>query len=142
MYHIMELSAPTINTTQVHHTKQLLSRASVPRKALPFFSTEHNNISVLDNFLVSWRCHGNTKEPSCMTARDCMITWRFSRIARYTAQESPTQATSIALMCYTWYMNKDMPLSYLGHAWQEGCYALLAKIENSPNGCVHMDSHH
>ena len=36
------LSAYRANTTQqVHHTMQLLSRASVPRKALPSFSTEH-----------------------------------------------------------------------------------------------------
>ena len=24
----------------------------------------------------------NTQEPSCMVARDCMLTWRFSRIVR------------------------------------------------------------
>ena len=39
------LSAHRVNTTQqVHHTMQLLSRASVPRKALPSFSTEHIHI--------------------------------------------------------------------------------------------------
>ena len=36
------LSAHRVNITQqVHHTMQLLSRASVPRKALPSFGTEN-----------------------------------------------------------------------------------------------------
>ena len=41
------LSAHRVNTTQqVHHTMQLLSRASVPRKAMPSFSTEHIHIYI------------------------------------------------------------------------------------------------
>ena len=68
------LSAHRVNTTQqVYHTMQLLSRASVPRKALPSFGTEHTYISVLHK-IFELELHRRHKGTCLHVARDCTIT--------------------------------------------------------------------
>ena len=77
-----------MNTTQqVHHTMQLLSRASVPRKALPSFSIEYIYLCLITFCELEVR---RRHKGTCLhVARDCMITWGFSRSARVHSPGGP-----------------------------------------------------
>ena len=131
------LSAHRVNTTQqVHHTMQLLSRASVPRKALPSFSTEHICTYLCLIPFCELEVQRRHKGICLHVARDCMITWSFSRNARVHSPGGPH--TSDKYTTGVLHMVREMKYAIynMGHAWQKGCYTWPAKTERPPNGCV------
>ena len=69
-------------------------------------------------------------------ARDCMITWGFSRSARVHSPGGPH--TSDKHTTGVLHMVREMKYAIynMGHAWQKGCYTLPAETERPPNGCV------
>ena len=98
-------------------------------------SAQNIYISVLDNIceLEVQRRHKGT----CLhVARDCMITWGFSRSARVHSPGGPH--TSDQYTTGVLHMVREMKYAIynMGHAWQKGCYTLPAKTERPPNGCA------
>ena len=81
---------------------------------------------------VQWRHKG-----TCLhVARDCMITWGFSRSARVHSPGGPHTSDKYTTGVLHMVCEMKYAIYNMGHAWQKGCYTLLAKIERPPNGCV------